>query len=169
MHCLKHPPDKQIWWSSHTFWVLLRSSCETKYFWKSCEASAFVLTPNSIPHSSPLSTSFFCTKRESYEPFLSELHFHRGWSNGMPKLFYLCRSTQKQIQLTEPDSHPLSVFRSDRLGKQPHRIAGISLESCIHSKGLSIQTIFAMSRFLLRIAISLTKIQIAKFKTSKKN
>ena len=110
----------------------------------------------------------FLSKRESYEPFLSELHFHRGWSNGMSKLFYLCRSTQKQIQLTEPDSHPLSVSRSDRLGKPPHRIAGISLESCIHSKGLSIQTIFAMSRFLLRIAISLTKIQIAEFKTSKK-
>ena len=53
----------------------------------------------------------------------------------------------KAIHLTEPDSHPLSVSRSDRLGKQPHRIAGISLESCIHSKGLSIQTIFAMSRF----------------------
>ena len=87
----------------------------------------------------------------------------------MSMLFYLCRSTQKQIHLTEPDSHPLSVSRSDRLGKQPHRIAGISFESCIHLKGLSIQTIFAMSRFLLRIAISLTKIQIAEFKTSKKN
>ena len=69
MHCLKHPHGNQFWWSSHTFWILLRSSCETKYLWKSCEASAFILAPNSIAHSSLIPTSFLNTKRESYEPF----------------------------------------------------------------------------------------------------